>query len=96
MRLKQGGTAASGRSEKSAPLHSEMLPRKYIQKWNSGCHHVFCVLSIIFVIYLIVNAISMFNISNPILSLDVDGLAAQIIIDANDGARGVIGWQNTK
>ncbi|KAH0628079.1 hypothetical protein JD844_008789 [Phrynosoma platyrhinos] len=25
---------------------------------------------------------------------DVDGLAAQIIIDANDGARGVIGWQN--
>ncbi|XP_061478182.1 adhesion G-protein coupled receptor V1 isoform X3 [Rhineura floridana] len=27
--------------------------------------------------------------------LDADGLAAQIIIDANDGARGVIGWQNT-
>ncbi|KAJ7335780.1 hypothetical protein JRQ81_013721, partial [Phrynocephalus forsythii] len=26
--------------------------------------------------------------------LDVDGLAAQIIIDANDGARGVIGWPN--
>uniref|UniRef100_A0ABM5FTD0 Adhesion G-protein coupled receptor V1 isoform X1 n=1 Tax=Pogona vitticeps TaxID=103695 RepID=A0ABM5FTD0_9SAUR len=25
---------------------------------------------------------------------DIDGLAAQIIIDANDGARGIIGWQN--
>lgn len=28
--------------------------------------------------------------------LDVEGLASQIIIDANDGVRGVIEWEGTK
>lgn len=31
-----------------------------------------------------------------LLFLDMDGLTAQIIIDTNDGARGVINWQNTR
>jgi len=28
--------------------------------------------------------------------LDVEGLASQIVIDANDGVRGVIEWEGTK
>ncbi|XP_062985697.1 adhesion G-protein coupled receptor V1 [Elgaria multicarinata webbii] len=49
--------------------------------------------------FFLVNLTSVELIIHPLTSfpprLDVDGLAAQIIIDANDGARGVIGWQNT-
>ncbi|XP_060617754.2 adhesion G-protein coupled receptor V1 isoform X2 [Anolis sagrei] len=48
--------------------------------------------------FFLVNLTSVELIMHPSTSfpprLDVNGLAAQIIIDANDGARGVIGWQN--
>nr|XP_056705119.1 adhesion G-protein coupled receptor V1 [Euleptes europaea] len=49
--------------------------------------------------FFLVNLTSVELIINPLTSvpprLDIDGLTAQIIIDANDGARGVIGWQTT-
>ncbi|XP_077792347.1 adhesion G-protein coupled receptor V1 isoform X2 [Podarcis muralis] len=49
--------------------------------------------------FFLVNLTSVELIMHPSTSfpprLDVDGLAAQVIIDANDGARGVVGWQNT-
>uniref|UniRef100_G1KP04 Adhesion G-protein coupled receptor V1 n=1 Tax=Anolis carolinensis TaxID=28377 RepID=G1KP04_ANOCA len=48
--------------------------------------------------FFLVNLTSVEIIIHPSTSfpprLDVNGLAAQIIIDANDGVRGVIGWQN--
>ncbi|XP_054843539.1 adhesion G-protein coupled receptor V1 [Eublepharis macularius] len=47
--------------------------------------------------FFMVNLTSVELIINPLTSvpprLDIHGLSAQIIIDANDGARGVIGWQ---
>ncbi|XP_060091684.1 adhesion G-protein coupled receptor V1 isoform X2 [Heteronotia binoei] len=49
--------------------------------------------------FFLVNLTSVELIINPLTSvpprLDIAGLTAQIIIDANDGARGVIGWQTT-
>ncbi|XP_077203699.1 adhesion G-protein coupled receptor V1 isoform X3 [Paroedura picta] len=60
--------------------------------------------------FFLVNLTSVELIINPLTSVpprldlpglvyyrfkDIDGLTAQIIIDANDGARGVIGWQTT-
>ncbi|XP_039767131.1 adhesion G-protein coupled receptor V1 [Ornithorhynchus anatinus] len=50
--------------------------------------------------YFLVNLTSVELIMAPLTSfpprLDAEGLTAQIIIDANDGARGVIGWQSTR
>ncbi|XP_015282612.1 PREDICTED: G-protein coupled receptor 98 [Gekko japonicus] len=49
--------------------------------------------------FFLVNLTSVELIINPLTSvpprLDIGGSTAQIIIDANDGARGVIGWQTT-
>ncbi|XP_063151499.1 adhesion G-protein coupled receptor V1 [Candoia aspera] len=50
--------------------------------------------------YFLINLTSVELLMYPLTSfpprLDMDGLTAQIIIDANDGARGVISWQNAK
>ncbi|XP_069483725.1 adhesion G-protein coupled receptor V1 isoform X2 [Ambystoma mexicanum] len=49
--------------------------------------------------FFLVNLTSVVLIINPVTSspprLDAEGLTAQIIIDANDGVRGVIEWQST-
>uniref|UniRef100_A0A8C8RXK2 Adhesion G-protein coupled receptor V1 n=1 Tax=Pelusios castaneus TaxID=367368 RepID=A0A8C8RXK2_9SAUR len=49
--------------------------------------------------FFLVNLTSVELIINPLMSfpprLDAEGLAAQIIIDANDGVRGVIEWQKS-
>ncbi|KAJ6669788.1 hypothetical protein lerEdw1_000337 [Lerista edwardsae] len=49
--------------------------------------------------FFLVNLTSVELIIHPFTSfpprLDTEGLVAQIIIDANDGASGIIGWQNT-
>ncbi|KAK9408413.1 G-protein coupled receptor 98 [Crotalus adamanteus] len=50
--------------------------------------------------YFFINLTSVKLVTYPLTSfpprLDMDGLTAQIIIDTNDGARGVISWQNTR
>ncbi|XP_039203979.1 adhesion G-protein coupled receptor V1 isoform X9 [Crotalus tigris] len=50
--------------------------------------------------YFFINLTSVILVTYPLTSfpprLDMDGLTAQIIIDTNDGARGVISWQNTR
>ncbi|ETE65236.1 G-protein coupled receptor 98, partial [Ophiophagus hannah] len=50
--------------------------------------------------YFFINLTSVKLVTYPLTSfpprLDMDGLTAQIIIDANDGARGVVSWQNTR
>ncbi|XP_069081373.1 adhesion G-protein coupled receptor V1 [Pleurodeles waltl] len=49
--------------------------------------------------FFLVNLTSVVLLLNPVTSspprLDAEGLVAQIIIDANDGVRGVIEWQST-
>uniref|UniRef100_A0A8C5REZ8 Adhesion G protein-coupled receptor V1 n=1 Tax=Laticauda laticaudata TaxID=8630 RepID=A0A8C5REZ8_LATLA len=50
--------------------------------------------------YIFINLTSVKLVTYPLISfpprLDMEGLTAQVIIDANDGARGVISWQNTR
>uniref|UniRef100_K7FWY2 Adhesion G protein-coupled receptor V1 n=1 Tax=Pelodiscus sinensis TaxID=13735 RepID=K7FWY2_PELSI len=49
--------------------------------------------------FFLVNLTSVELVMNPLMSfpprLDAEGLAAQVVIDANDGVRGVIEWQST-